>query len=460
MQNMHGESPGYVPTEHPKGSEKEWLGVREKAETAFNELRKEAGDKQAKGLAEGQSDHFAATREETLKLNENKMANISTNFLYKFAEKKGSGVDEKRALEAIMEIGKDKNFKLSFGGALNFRGNLKIRSNDYLKTKELVVKKLGVSNENFDLVMGEARDEYVKVSLVVNIMKDPKNQTPEKLVALENWNKSAFDRQELFKNGEMDPVKYAEEERKAYKHAVDEFGDEDAKKMWEAYEKGELDMDSKKAEEVILSESTVGVGIGIVDVAEAIGVADKALGTTGVSVNYSFIDGASIESPDGFSLPLKVGKGVNGYSFYLKDSKSQNGVIGPIKAQDLAVQFDHRYVDNMFTQRVSKLMNNNEEISKIPDKLVVNLLYKILGDGVRRGFSFNKQQRAIMDTLSKVLVLEDGKYPTMYKKMMALTEFVKKESGVNYFVKNLSKGLVRNVSEFLSEGDAGEELTA
>ncbi len=175
-------------------------------------------------------------------------------------------------------------------------------------------------------------------------------------------------------------------------------------------------------------------------------------------MSYSFLDGASIESPDGFSLPLKVGKGANGYSYYLQDSRSETGVVGPIKAQELAGKFDERYTDNFFTTKVSLLMNNNEEIAKIPDKVVVGVLYKLLGEGASRGFSFGKKQRAIMDTFAKVIVVEDGKYPTMYKKMMALAVSMQKESNVNYFVKNLANGVVKSVSEYISEGDAGGNM--
>lgn len=444
---MYGESPNFEPKLPGRiDISKDLLAVRQGAQ-----------EQAAEELTRGPNNAFDATLAGTLRLHEDKKANLMPNLIGKFVPAHLLRVGKSGKLELPEVFAKEGRFAKGLANTIEVKLDPKIRAANY-KSAEFIWLESGGKKEEFEKMVKEGTHENVKIGVTLNILRNPDNLKPGKLELLEKWNHEQFELQKRLENGEIEPGEFAKAMEGSYKRCVEQFGDEDAKRMWEAYEKGELDMSSEKAERIALAEVAENSSIGLVDVAAAIGEADKALVSTGIKVNYSFFDGASVESADGFSLPLKVGKTSEGYSFYLKDPNSNNGFIGPIKSNMIATELDKRHADGFLTQRMTKLLNDNGSIAKVPDQYVTKLVYKLMGEGQTRNFSLGKRQRAILEGLAKVLVVEDGKLPTVYKKILALNEYVKKEGNTNYFVKSLLKGNIKNVSEFLSEGDSGASL--
>lgn len=319
------------------------------------------------------------------------------------------------------------------------------------------LKRYGVSIDPSAFLRARSKilRERMQDGAAIHILKKVDDANPLVALKASEWNKKR-----VLLDRELDARKKTPEEYEAmlavhYQEGVEEFGDEEMKKLWKEYEDGKLDISEKDVEDYFVTMVCPDQSMEMSEIEVAYDEVSTAVVGTGVEIGRGF-DGIYVKTTDGFSLPLNIKKsGVDGkYDFYFQDATANKGLAGPFQAADVAAGTDDRHIDSFLTQKVQDFLNDNSVIAEIPDEDLIHLVKHLIGQGRDRNFSFDDRNLSWLKNLATILVQPDKNenYKSFYKKVEVLNLFVSNESQAAFLRRKLDGSDAKiSVSDLIEE---------
>lgn len=283
------------------------------------------------------------------------------------------------------------------------------------------------------------RSMRVKIGNVVSKKNDPKYKK-----VLDSWSDRTKVLEDKFSKGEISADEYFFELDKINKEMVKDVGDDELNKLWEDYQKAEVQSydDLIEAKPVIIKNDQPVVGKN--EVTEAF----QNVGQNGMDINFTGGGYATVTIDREFPVEISVYRNSDSQEivYYVADSYAENGIVR-VEANQLMPELDRRHMDAFLSKKIGKkLFEDYESVGKIPDKDLILMAEKLLGPGDKRFYKIVGDDRRIMEALVTMLVAPDGKFPNLYKKIRALNKFFEVKENVEHTRRQFLKGVVFSVS--------------
>jgi len=243
----------------------------------------------------------------------------------------------------------------------------------------------------------------------------------EKILQYQQFKQESQEMLQLFVEGKITQEEYQQFFIDFAKSSDDEqltqMAEEYEKVLYTEIEKG-TEKEAEEEEEVESKQNEKPVQ----DEQEFDQVISNSLQSTGKRIEY-LGNGKAEVNIQGIKVDLYLRKVLDAsgtdtgrYVAYLKDENTF-GKPKPIKIDDLEMALDRRYLDNIISDKISENIVGQNYIKDIPDKMLVELCERLVGEGSDRGFVLSGEQIALIEKLSIIVANNTDTKNSLYEKI-------------------------------------------
>ncbi|MCX6734984.1 MAG: hypothetical protein NTZ25_03680 [Candidatus Peregrinibacteria bacterium] len=262
--------------------------------------------------------------------------------------------------------------------------------------------------------------------------------TPEQKAVVEKYWKEKQENIEKFQKGEITKDEFNKKNDELNDQVAKDSGDKDLQKECEEHKANVADAPIAVEVKVTISPQPNDKPV------ENKSDIQQALSTV-KSDNFHFDmhdGGASVlVGPEKFPMEVSVYKNdqTQEFVYYIADKHSENGYYR-VDFGSLSGALDGRYLDSYLTEKIGQVADDNDNLNKIPDAMLVKFGKKLLGSGKSRGYKIEGENREVINAMVKVLEQPSEKYSTYYKKIEALSTYFEKEDNIAGLRRRLLEG--------------------
>lgn len=262
--------------------------------------------------------------------------------------------------------------------------------------------------------------------------------TPEQKAIVEKYWKEKQENIEKFQKGEITKDEFNKKNDELNDQVAKDSGDKELQKECEEYKANVVDAPIALEVKVAISPQPNDKPV------ENKSDIQQALSTV-KSDNFHFDmhDGGAFVLAGPEKLPMKVEVYKNDqtkqFVYYIADKHAENGYYR-VDYGSLSGALDGRYLDGLLTEKIGQVADDNDNLNKIPDAMLVKFGKKLLGSGKSRGYKVEGENREVLNAMVKVLEQPSEKYSTYYKKIEALNTYFEKEDNIAGLRRRLIEG--------------------
>lgn len=210
-----------------------------------------------------------------------------------------------------------------------------------------------------------------------------------------------------------------------YSKAVEDSHDEELKKKWKNYKTEEDNYSFVPSSVAILSPSGNSQEKPL-DKKEDLDLAVSQVRDLGISVDSYENSTAKVYFPN-FSVDVSVFKNeeTNELVYYLNDEFVEKPLS--VKGENFLNALDARHLDMFLSDKIGLNLRGTDSVLEISDDQIVSLGEKLIGKGSDRNYRIEGEDKEILSTVAKILILPDPKYLTLAKKIEVINDFLNTE---------------------------------